>query len=190
MEKEQLREQTLEKRNALDLDDIMEKSNAINEKLFTLKEVQDAECVLFYSSKDSEVRTMEMVEEALSRGKRVAMPVLRKKDADLMFVEVESSAGLQKNEMGVPQPSENNKVAITPEELDLIVAPNVAFAENGNRLGQGFGFFDKIFEKSTAKRVGLAFDLQLVEDVPIEEHDQALDIIVTEAGIYRKKAPV
>jgi len=168
----------------MELDEIMDKSAIIKEKLFALKEFQDAQKILFYSSSSSEVRTMEMVEEAVCMGKSIVLPAIKGKET--IFVEVKSSAGLQKNKEGVPEPRADNKEEVKPEELDLIVASNVAFTEDCKRLGRGWGFFDKIFAKTRARRVGLAFDIQLTDDLPMEEHDQYLDLLVTETGVYRR----
>jgi len=183
-EKEEIRKDAVAKRDSMELDEIMDKSAIIKEKLFALKEFQDAQKILFYSSSSSEVRTMEMVEEAVCMGKSIVLPAIKGKET--IFVEVKSSAGLQKNKEGVPEPRADNKEEVKPEELDLIVASNVAFTEDCKRLGRGWGFFDKIFAKTRARRVGLAFDIQLTDDLPMEEHDQYLDLLVTETGVYRR----
>jgi|ETN01SMinimDraft_4_1059930.scaffolds.fasta_scaffold04984_4 5-formyltetrahydrofolate cyclo-ligase len=185
-QKQILREQVIAKRNSLDLDDIMEKSAIIKEKLFALKEFQDAETIMFYSSFKSEVRTMEMVEEALALGKKIVMPITLFKENKLKLVKITSSAGLKQNKAGIPEPISENNEEVNPSQLDLIVAPGTAFTEDCKRLGQGWGFFDTLFSQTTANRLGLAFEIQMVEDIPMEEHDQQLDIIVSENDIFRK----
>ncbi|MFH1450776.1 MAG: 5-formyltetrahydrofolate cyclo-ligase, partial [archaeon] len=154
-----------------------------------LKEFQDAKKILFYSSFQSEVRTMEMIEEALAAGKEIILPITLFEDNALKLVEVTSTAGLVKNKAGIPEPVENGKKEVQPDELDLIVVPGSAFTEDGKRLGQGWGLFDRLFEKTKAVKVGLAFDMQVVKNLPMEKHDQLLDILVTESGIHRKIAP-
>jgi len=187
--KQKIRENAFAKRDALGLEDVLEKSAAIKEKLFALREFNEAERIMFYSSFKSEVRTMEMIEEALCMGKKIVLPITQFKENELKFVEVDSSAGLVKNEIGIPEPRSDNKKEVDPKDLDLIVAPGVAFTEDGKRLGQGWGFFDRIFAKSPAKRIGISFEEQMVEDIPMEEHDQLMDVLVTEAGVYRREAP-
>jgi 5-formyltetrahydrofolate cyclo-ligase len=186
-QKSKLRKQMYARRDALDLGDIMEKSEVIKGKLFTLKEIQDANTIMFYSSCRSEVRTREMIEEALAMGKDVVLPITNIKKKTATLVKINSTAALIPNEAGIPEPKPDNKEHVKPEELDLIIAPGVAFTEDGKRLGQGWGFFDQLFTKTKAKRIGLCFDMQLMESVPTEAHDQDLDLLVTESGVFRPK---
>jgi 5-formyltetrahydrofolate cyclo-ligase len=67
------------------------------------------------------------------------------------------------------------------EEMDLILVPGVAFDRHGNRLGRGGGFYDRLLPLYTATRVGICFDLQIVEKLPTEEHDCKMDALLTES---------
>lgn len=69
-------------------------------------------------------------------------------------------------------------------EIDVIIAPLLAVDKKGNRLGYGGGYYDKFFKThEKAKRIGFAYDFQIVESVPTEEWDERLDCIVTDKRI-------
>ena len=76
-----------------------------------------------------------------------------------------------------------DKRLIKPEEIDLVIVPGVAFDKNMNRIGFGGGFYDRYLSllKSSCKKVGLAYQFQIVEKIETEEHDMKVDMIVTES---------
>ncbi len=74
-----------------------------------------------------------------------------------------------------------------PEDLDLVLVPGVAFDRLGGRLGHGAGYYDRFFQKISpcCTLVGLAFEMQIVDSVPLEPHDRRMNYIVTPQKIYR-----
>ena len=65
------------------------------------------------------------------------------------------------------------------DSIDMIVVPGVAFDRQGNRLGRGRGYYDKILKETrAAKKVGICFDFQFVEEVPVDELDVRMDLVV------------
>ena len=73
-----------------------------------------------------------------------------------------------------------------PDEVDLVIVPLVAFDENGNRIGHGGGYYDRFLKKyPRAKKIGLAYELQKIDEVPAEPHDVPLDAVITEAQVYQ-----
>ncbi|WP_221791815.1 5-formyltetrahydrofolate cyclo-ligase [Aquisediminimonas sediminicola] len=88
--------------------------------------------------------------------------------------------------LGVRQPGDDAPI-ITP---DIILTPLVGFDDTGNRLGQGGGFYDRIFARyPDAKRIGLAWSVQRCESLPIDPWDQPLHAIITEAGMIGELTP-
>lgn len=80
----------------------------------------------------------------------------------------------------------DERVMLENDEINVFLLPLVAFDTNGNRLGHGGGFYDKLlYCYPEAKKIGLAFDLQKVDSVPTEAHDIKLDAVITETQIYR-----
>jgi 5-formyltetrahydrofolate cyclo-ligase len=71
---------------------------------------------------------------------------------------------------------------VVPETIDLVVVPALAYDPGGNRLGRGGGYYDRFLGRlrRSATKVGLAFDVQIIDDVPVEERDVQVDMIVTD----------
>lgn len=84
------------------------------------------------------------------------------------------------------------RISCPPEENEevspnLILIPGLAFTEKGHRLGRGKGFFDRYLENYSGLKLGLCFELQLESDLPVEEHDQLMDFIITEKRVINCK---
>jgi 5-formyltetrahydrofolate cyclo-ligase len=90
---------------------------------------------------------------------------------------------LKKGKFGIPEPQ--HPVWAGPDELDLILVPGVAFDRAGNRLGRGGGFYDRLLPQYRAKRAGICFDVQCLEEIPAEPHDCRMDLLVTESAILK-----
>ena len=72
-----------------------------------------------------------------------------------------------------------------PKQLDVVIVPLLAFDRQGNRIGMGGGYYDRFLKKyPAALKIGLAFELQKIENIPVEPHDVPLDAIITEDGTY------
>ena len=102
------------------------------------------------------------------------------------------AADLESGSYGIPEPRPGLPPA-SPESIDLIVVPGSAFGRSGDRMGYGGGFYDAFLPRLRADtpRIALAFELQLVDDVPQEDHDLRIDVVVTERGALRcvREAP-
>jgi 5-formyltetrahydrofolate cyclo-ligase len=160
-----------------------EKSAAIQEQLFRLPEVQQAELVLFFVGFGSEVDTLPMIEEALRQGKLVAAPKVVRGNPNLALRQVEQpESQLQPGTMGILEPDDTCQ-EIALEQIQLILVPAVAWEESGYRLGYGGGFYDRLLARSKAPKVGLGFDCQVVAAVPRDAHDLPVDKLITESRL-------
>lgn len=75
---------------------------------------------------------------------------------------------------------------IVPVELmELIVVPAVAYDRNGNRVGRGKGYYDRLLASSTAMKVGVGYDFQLVDEIDAEPHDVPVDMVITESHFIK-----
>ena len=104
-------------------------------------------------------------------------------DGQLVARKVQSSADLERGVFGVWVPREDLPV-VDAETLDVILTPGLAFDRGGRRLGRGRGFFDQLFARPDvkARRIGLCWDCQLVESVPVEPHDALMHEVISETG--------
>lgn len=177
--KKSLRKEILEKRD--NLGGIKEKSRIIKEKLFNSEEYQNSKTVMFYVSFISEVYTHDMIKEAL-RDKIVVVPKL--KGNCLIPCRIDSFNELDfKNEYGILEPSGVN--GIDKDKIDLVIVPGVVFDKEGYRIGYGKGCYDIFLEGMKSKKIGLAFDAQVVDALPTEKHDVRMDKTITEKRIIK-----
>jgi 5-formyltetrahydrofolate cyclo-ligase len=173
------------RRNLADKD---RRSVAVCERFRTLTQYADAATVLVTMHIRAEVRTTDLVTSTLHTGKRLVVPYCQGDDLKLFLLAdlTELSVGT----FGILEPQEPLRSApakqVAPGELDLLAVPGVAFDRSGGRVGHGRGYFDRLLRclRPDACSIGLAFECQLFDRVPMEEHDVALDGIVTEKGVY------
>jgi 5-formyltetrahydrofolate cyclo-ligase len=109
--------------------------------------------------------------------KTLAFPRLRNEEIEPVIAQ--EHGDFAPGQFGIHEPSGN----VLMERPDLILVPGLAFDRQGGRLGRGKGYYDRFLVRMTAKKIGVCFACQLVEDVPLESHDHPLDGVVTEEGL-------
>jgi len=154
----------------------------IMDHFLRLPEFDAARCVLLYASKGGEVHTDGIILSALSLGKKVALPVTIKEGHVLELYEIKGMEELSEGAYGIMEPPRNPERRVQPEEVDLVVVPAVSFDRRGHRLGYGMGYYDSLLRKMQCRRIGLAYGMQIVDHIPDEPHDIAVDMIVTQDG--------
>lgn len=159
------------------------RSRAIGKALRRLQLYQKAGLVMCYVSVDGEVETRPILEQALIDGKRVVVPVTLKSPRRLVAVEIQDlKLDLKrKGPFKIPQPVLRQRRVVSPEKLDLVIVPGIAFDRWGRRLGRGMGYFDRFLAQVPASvpRIGLAFRFQMVKEIPWESHDQPVSRVIT-----------
>ena len=156
------------------------KSREIEERLFSLPEFKSARVVLFFASFRSEVDTGPMIRRALTSGKRVVLPKVNGRELALYEI-ADWDKDVSPGAWDIPEPRETRPIEL--DAIDLILMPGAAFDEQGNRVGYGAGFYDKLLSAFTKTTVALAFEAQLVPRVPVEAHDVPVKKIVTEKRV-------
>jgi len=178
--KKEIRKKALAARDSLLPEQRTAKSREIEERLFSLPEFKAARIVLFFASFRSEVDTGSMIRRALTFGKRVVLPKVE--GTELALYEIADwDKDVSPGAWGIPEPLESKPVTL--DEIDLILVPGAAFDGQGNRVGYGAGFYDKLLSAFTKTTVALAFETQIVPQVPAELHDIPIDKIVTERRV-------
>ncbi len=179
------RMRNLAKRNSLSKNEVEAKSRLIWEKLGALPEFQKAKTIMFYYSVNNEVQTKGLIEKAIKEGKVVALPATEFEKRKMIPAKIESVNDVEKTPQGLFEPKE--KKEIKTKELDLIILPGVAFDRQGHRIGMGKGFYDSLLRKTSTKisLIGICFDENFEELIPIESHDVKMDIIVTDRQVVR-----
>jgi 5-formyltetrahydrofolate cyclo-ligase len=123
-----------------------------------------------------------MAARVLAAGKRLLLPYLSEETV-MEAAEVLPGEALEPTHYGPREPG--RRVAVDPDQVDLVVTPGLAFDGEGNRLGYGGGHYDRYLARMGrgALRVGAAFSLQIVERIPTEPGDERVDVVVTDEGL-------
>jgi 5-formyltetrahydrofolate cyclo-ligase len=142
-------------------------------------QMPSAHVVLFFAPLPDELDVWPVLELSLALGTTCALPFF---DAT---TKTYGARGLNKlatdivpGKFGVREPAVGC-VEILPSQFDLVLVPGMAFDLQGNRLGRGLGFYDRLLEKASGIKCGVGYDFQLLENIPTEMHDAKVDFILT-----------
>ena len=182
--KRELRKHMKALRDQLDFGLYRKCSNTIMEKCVDLPWYQRARTVHIYvSAVNNEVDTLGLILTLFDEGKRVVVPKCVPGQRRLYNIHIESLDELIPCRFGLMEPDYNYIKEVQNDEIDLIVAPLLAFDRNGGRLGFGGGYYDSLLGACNCPKIGLGYSFQEVDIVPTEEHDIRLDYIITEKEV-------
>ncbi|TWT76598.1 putative 5-formyltetrahydrofolate cyclo-ligase [Planctomycetes bacterium CA13] len=165
-------------------------SQRITERVFLLHAYQQARCVMWYLDARDEVRTQHAIPEALKSDKRIVVPYCEQERLGLFHLEAISE--LETGAYKILEPRSNLRKSrgrlVDIGEVDLVLVPGVAFDKLGGRIGHGKGYYDKLLQhaRPDTTLVGLAFECQMNESLPMNELDIFMDMVVTETQIYNR----
>jgi len=206
--KQTLKQEIFQKRKSLSKEEVIEKSRLIKENLLSLEEFKKAENIMFYVSFGNEVDTREAIKELLAKKeKTVIVPYVLENYPILQLSELKNFDWLEPKTFGILEPKELYIREFNYEKIDLILIPGIVFDKKGYRVGYGHGYYDRFLKilrnskgisgtpkiskkfsralKKGVKKIGLAFELQVVDEIPEEEHDVPVNIIITEKRVLR-----
>lgn len=158
-----------------------EKSRVIQQRFLATAAYREAGVIALYSSFRGEVRTDLITEKALDDGKCVVMPKIDWGDSSMDFIAISGEEDLVEAKEGFREPVPGNGEVYGVDEINLFVVPGVGYDPKGNRLGMGKGCYDRaLVGVNRGKTVALAYDFQLIENVPCYRHDIGVGLIITE----------
>ena len=166
-------------------------SRRITERVLALPEFAAAQTVMSYVSTADEVDTTALIRRCWADGKRVVTSYCGKSDLHLFLLT--DFSNLAPGTMGILEPRRElrgtNGHAVDPLEIELALVPGVAFDRRGGRLGFGKGYYDRFLIRlgPFACTVGLAFECQLFDRVPLLTHDVVLHKLVTDSTVYEQQ---
>ncbi len=184
--KKELRRKIQELRDSLSVEKRDALSSRIGDNLWSEPEFASARTVLFFISFRSEVNTVPMIERSIADGKITCLPSTDMDSRGMIASQIlDMRQDLVLGNYDILEPRPECVRPIPSGEIDLILMPGVAFDESGGRLGYGGGYYDRFLERCRpdCRLVALAFELQLVEQVPRAGHDAPIHKIVTEKRI-------
>lgn len=160
------------------VDDRDARSLQICERLAALDLYRRARALHCYLPRGTEVSTLPLIARALGEGRRVAVPITVRGQAELGHSWLRSLGDLGRGAFGIPQP--RILEPCDPAECDLLIVPLLGFDRLCHRLGYGKGHYDRLLASLRAPRVGVGFAAQELPRIPADPWDVALDAVVTE----------
>ena len=155
--------------------------------LQSLEEFQNSAVVMMFLSITREILTTKAIAAALEQGKTVVVPKVNWHNHSIIPVALTSlEMEMESDRYGLRHPVRSEQVPA--DRIDLIVLPGIGFDRQGNRLGRGGGFYDRFLNSNngcTWATCGLAFEEQIIPEVPVENHDIAVNMLVTDTAIRR-----
>jgi len=187
MTHDQLRQGNRKLRAGLSKEDLDEAANNLCQRIIELPEFEQAEKIATYFAVNGEISLDPVIDHALALGKKIYLPNLDQKS--LRFSPYFRQQKMRINSFRLPEPDVGDEEMLQPNELDLVLAPLVVFDANRNRIGMGGGFYDRSFAFrkqgiDTPVLIGVAHELQKVDELVPEAWDVRLDKVVTDQAIY------
>jgi 5-formyltetrahydrofolate cyclo-ligase len=176
MNKETIRKNILEKRDALSYRDVEIRSRRITDKLKEDKDYKKAKTIMLYMSKDKEVSVQELIKDAMENKKKVIVPKVT--DKGLICCEVTDFKNMKYSCFGILEPT--NEIVCEVTKIDLIVVPGIGFDKTGHRIGYGKGYYDNLLKNYKGKTIGVGYDFQIVDKIPSDKWDVKVDRVVSE----------
>lgn len=188
--KKALRQELRQRLGLLTPEQLHERSVLACERLLETPEYARSETIMIYLSMPQEVDTTTIALRAWGDGKRVLAPKVSWEQRRMLPIEIRSlTDDVRSDAMGLREPIDGMPIPV--REIELVIVPGLGFDERGNRLGRGRGFYDRFLSHRDFRATagGLAFEDQVVPDVPCDENDAKIDFLVTDAKTRRFRRP-
>ncbi len=189
IEKKEIRKRILNLRDSLTDKERADLSSRIFENFFSLEEIRAGKVFFIFVNFRTEVDTQPIIEKLLRDNKKVVVPYTDIANKRLVLCYINSLADLKEGSYGILEPDPEICHRAAEEEIDIAVIPGSVFDTSGGRVGYGGGFYDRTIPKlrQDVPKIAIAFDIQLVDKVPMGYYDRKMDIIITEKRIIRVK---
>lgn len=183
MTKDNLRREIRRLRDRLAPQERKMASEVIASRLMALPQWEKARVIFSYLSIQSEVETESLILEAMRQGKIIAVPHTDY-ERHIVIPSVLKDLGqdLICRRFGLLEPSKKSLRPLAAADIDITVIPGCVFDPRGGRIGYGMGFYDRFLLnlREDSLKIGLAYEIQIVPRVPVQEHDCLMDMIITE----------
>jgi len=187
--KQQIRTEVSKLLTTMSVDVRNQKTKAIEDRLFEFANFLEANIALLYMNTENEVATRDIIIRAFDYNKIVVLPVFEMNKRAVGLFKVDNLDNqLKPGSRGVPEPDPARCKKVPIDCIDIAIVPGVALDEKGARIGIGMGFYDRLIPNLpiTTRKVSLAFEEQLIQQIPMEHHDKHIDIIITDQRIIYK----
>ena len=187
--KSQIRTDIADALAALSEKEIAEKTSAIEKRLFDFANFLEAKVALLYTNNSNEVGTKNILTRTHAYNKIIVLPAFNTETFAMTLMKVDAlEKDLTAGPRGIVEPNPDRCKVVPIERIDIAIIPAVALDEKGGRIGSGEGYYDRLIPELsiTTRKVALAFEEQIIPQIPIESHDKHIDIIITDKRIIYK----
>lgn len=175
--------------DSLSEDDLSEKTKSIENRLFDFANFLESKVVLLYINRPNEVNTSRIIKRTYKQNKIVGLPSFDTDKYEMTIYKVDNpDTDLTLGWRGILEPDPSRCKHIPIDFIDIAIIPGLAFDEKGGRIGSGEGYYDRLIPKLsvTTRKVSLSLESQVIQQVPMENNDRHVDIIITEDRIIYK----
>lgn len=176
MDKQSLRKEIKNKKRQFTSQELCELSFPVVMRLLSHPRIKTANTVMIYYSLPDEVDTHTLVDSLLMSGKRILLPRVTG-EGTMELRRYTGPSDLAQGAYNIMEPT--GEVFDNYTDIDLAVIPGVAFDKDGNRMGRGKGYYDRLLPKlANTYKIGICLPFQLVEKIPTDEHDVRMDEVL------------
>ena len=179
-QKQKLRQRLKQARLEINEEDRCSYNGSIYRRFFSLAQVKSAKTLFCFISNGSEVETHPIINQLLNDGKSVVVPKIIDRQP-MIAVSFSGWKDVLPGQLGILSPTSSEPAQ---NKIDICITPGLGFSITGQRLGFGRGYYDMWFSKNrVTTKIALSYECQLVENLPTNETDVAMNLIVTEERI-------
>lgn len=179
--KDEIREDIRKRRRCLEEFKKKELDEKIIRNLLSSAEWKKANTVLLYISNSNEINTLPLIKESFA-SKTIVVPKTHIISTNLTLHKISGFQDLMEGNHNLMEPASETKI-LSPSKVDLAIIPGIAFDKKGNRIGYGKGYYDRLNKKLKCNKISLAYNFQIIDNIPAQAHDTPIDIIITENQI-------
>lgn len=180
--KDEIRSKYIILRNKLPLYKKKKLDREIEKCVLNSSVYKNSNTIMIYSSFGSEVNTLTLIKKMLKDGKNVVLPKTKKPNK-IIPIKINSLNELKKGNFSILEPTDISK-KVKKSTIDVVFVPGIVFDKHGNRIGFGKGYYDHFLKYIPyKKRIGVCYEFQIVENIPINKTDIPVSKIITEKGI-------
>jgi 5-formyltetrahydrofolate cyclo-ligase len=165
------------------------KYKKIERRLFEFANFMEAQLAFLYTPVGNEIPTQEIIKKALQIEKGLALPVFTdSKNAINLYKISNFKDDIRVNANGILEPDTGKCKKISLEDIDIAIIPGLAFDDKGGRIGFGNNYYTKMITRlpETCRKVSLAYEEQIVDQIQMESRKYTVDIIITDKRVIYK----
>ena len=184
LDKAAVRKMMVRRRNSLAAGEVTELSRKVEENLFSCDDFLDRQRILYYLSFNKEVSTDRMISRSLILQQKVYVPRINKSAKKMEICQIKSlGVDMELNDFGIREPV--HFTVELPKNIDVVIAPGLAFDPSGGRIGFGGGYYDKLFAElpKSCLLIGIAYNFQILDSLNQDFWDKKVQKIMTEKEI-------